>query len=516
VARAKRDPRQPAGGRAASAFALASLAVASGVLALAIAQWLRHREALVVLWGGARWTWVGALSSSAGALIVALQAERRAWRAGSRPGSLAGVARKLVTCAVFGWLAVHWLLQPMRVLYLELAAGIVAGAFGLAIAVEHALGPARLARTRRALDFALFNLCALALGGEIALRWAASVKRSPLLAQADVGTEQMIRLHRGYRTRMRLGFPFNSEEFYDTERPARSPDRRLVVAIGDSFAVGVVPHWFHYTTVAERELGVVDVYNAGVGGIGPSEYIELVDTVAKPMRPDAIVVSVFVGNDVEVPLRLGPTAMTRLRRWFSRDNLLVYLVPKRMVEVSEAGAIDAAAGQGGDELWETPEEMRLNMPWLDDPTREPPGYTPDLFARIERDRAHAVLGSGPEAYRAIDAALGELARRCGPTPLLVMLVPDEFQVEEAVWQEIVAAVPAAEQWDRFLPQKVLSEICARHGIAALDLLPALRAVEPLADGRRHVYHLADSHFNARGNAVAARALAARLRPMLGL
>ena len=37
------------------------------------------------------------------------------------------------------------------------------------------------------------------------------------------------------------------------------------------------------------------------------------------------------------------------------------------------------------------------------------------------------------------------------------------------------------------------------------------AVEPLPDGRRHLYQLRDTHFNARGNQVAGQELAAFLR-----
>ena len=44
----------------------------------------------------------------------------------------------------------------------------------------------------------------------------------------------------------------------------------------------------------------------------------------------------------------------------------------------------------------------------------------------------------------------------------------------------------------------------------------MRAVEPLEHGRRHVYHLRDSHFNAAGNRVAGEALAAFLAERLSL
>jgi hypothetical protein len=54
-----------------------------------------------------------------------------------------------------------------------------------------------------------------------------------------------------------------------------------------------------------------------------------------------------------------------------------------------------------------------------------------------------------------------------------------------------------------------------RGIAALDLLPRLRAQEPLPDGRRHLYHLRDTHFNARGNEAAGAALAELVEACLG-
>lgn len=47
----------------------------------------------------------------------------------------------------------------------------------------------------------------------------------------------------------------------------------------------------------------------------------------------------------------------------------------------------------------------------------------------------------------------------------------------------------------------------KNGIPFLDLLPILRGVEPQADGKRHLYHRFDTHFNARGNEVTAEALA---------
>jgi hypothetical protein len=109
--------------------------------------------------------------------------------------------------------------------------------------------------------------------------------------------------------------------------------------------------------------------------------------------------------------------------------------------------------------------------------------------------------------------LEKIRARVGSIPLLVLMIPDEFQVEEDVWAQASAGV--TEPLVRDQPQAVVKRFCEQRGIPTLDLLPALRAVEPLADGRRHLYLLRDTHGNARGNAIGGRELAKALRTLLG-
>ena len=54
--------------------------------------------------------------------------------------------------------------------------------------------------------------------------------------------------------------------------------------------------------------------------------------------------------------------------------------------------------------------------------------------------------------------------------------------------------------DRDLPQRRIAAFLEQEGIPHLDLLPILRAAEPMEDGQLRLYHLRDTHFNARGNA----------------
>jgi hypothetical protein len=98
-----------------------------------------------------------------------------------------------------------------------------------------------------------------------------------------------------------------------------------------------------------------------------------------------------------------------------------------------------------------------------------------------------------------------------PRPFAVLLIPDEFQVEDDVWAEVAERAGAL---DRERPQRELAAFCRERGLALVDPLPALRGAEPLASGRRHVYHLRDTHWNARGNALAGAALADALSALL--
>ena len=86
--------------------------------------------------------------------------------------------------------------------------------------------------------------------------------------------------------------------------------------------------------------------------------------------------------------------------------------------------------------------------------------------------------------------------------LLVLLLPDEFQVNDALFERLLQDNASIVRARRDWPQERILTFCRQHWISCLDLLPALREAE--SGGR--TYHLRDTHFNARGNRVAGREL----------
>jgi lysophospholipase L1-like esterase len=544
------------------ALALASAAMA----AAALVEVLRHRVPLAVLMpGGLPWLqWgLGACALAAAlALLLALAGLRGRGGADAGAGAGAdaaasaaprGAARdaprdavrlpwRVALYVVVAGAVVHVLwLQPYRALVARATLGVCAGLVALLMLLAAPLAAAIPRRLRTACDLLAFGACLTLVGGELVLSALAASSSSPIFAREYESISAFTDRYRLKPDASTPAFPVNSTGHFDedfTVDPARGP---VVVSIGDSFSTGVVPHAYHFTTVAERALGGARVHNMGIAGIGLQIYLHLLRTEALPLQPDLVVVNVFIGNDLAEGLgelrRVDP-----LRNWLEAEQLFTVLLPRRWLAIRAGQHVDArrpgaaggdggVGGQGGAGGNGAPggnsapggngapgaidyEAQLAAFPWLEDPLREVPGFSLESFTRLEQSRAWAVcVPHVPPAWIRIQELLAQMQAQCGDVPFAVMLIPDEFQVEDEVWA-LARDVPGGESMERDLPQRVLAAWLAEQGIPCLDLLPILRAVPPLPDGRRHLYHLRDTHFNARGNQATGEALAEFVRPLL--
>lgn len=76
------------------------------------------------------------------------------------------------------------------------------------------------------------------------------------------------------------------------------PPQANVVAIGDSMTYGVgAPREASWPAQLEPLLGE-KVYNMGLGGYGPLQYLHLAHQAAKAMKPKVLVVGFYFGNDM--------------------------------------------------------------------------------------------------------------------------------------------------------------------------------------------------------------------------
>lgn len=422
----------------------------------------------------------------------------RRWRgrpAAPRPGRLVFYVLTLA------WLSslFHGYEQGASYYTLVLAFGAIAALWTFAVRIPDAV------------DVALMNICVIAVGAELSLRVVARFAHSPLFGQESTDARHWLDANKLRPGSFHFGFPVSSHGFADDEPSAKQGC--LVAAVGDSFTVGLVPHDYTFTTVAERAIGCrVDAI--GVAAVGPEEYALLVRDEALPRDPDLVLIDLFVGNDLVDNLRGRDRFRDGMRRWLDRDNILVYELPRRLWRILQARRhrrepvpiVPQPRALSHDEI------VRA-WPWVDDPSREPSTMPHAQYLELESRHAREVCGGGDDAYYArFWRILDGIAAAVAPRKLAVLVIPDEFQVEDRLWREIVDVTKAPLDRDR--PQRLVAAGLERRGIPYLDLLPRLRAEPVGPDGSRHLYLRDDTHFNVRGNAVAGAALASFLKTLL--
>lgn len=371
---------------------------------------------------------------------------------------------------------------------------------------------------RRDLGAALSRAAALAtlvlVACEAAVAALAVLRPSPLLS-AGAEASDRVRAHLLEPGSERFGFRVNREGFYDDEPAVAGGDDLLVAVLGDSFVVGVVPRDRGFVEVAERLVatglggrqGRVTLQNWGVAGAGLHEEEWLLHARVLATRPTTIVLALFVGNDI---LEIGdpetlPLSHASLRHW------LLWQVPRRL-------SIAAASGRSADPASGAPAPRSASgapapPDFVLDPSREKPTFGEEEFLDVERRRADVLDPSNTAVRRDLDAALvavGRFHEALGKR-LLVLVLPDQVQVDDALWEQVRQTRPDGTRLDRDLPQREIARFCAEHSIDCVDVLPAMRAAE--RGGR--TYHLRDTHPNTRGNEAIGRELARALLGRLG-
>ena len=114
-----------------------------------------------------------------------------------------------------------------------------------------------------------------------------------LASDPDVGIIGMPHVANGAMVTNAQGF--NDREFATAALPPKA------VFVGDSFTFGVTPFAEAFPHRVEDLMGGPDTFrvvNLGVPSTGPQEYLAMIRRRALPMRPEWVVVTLFVGNDI--------------------------------------------------------------------------------------------------------------------------------------------------------------------------------------------------------------------------
>ena len=176
---------------------------------------------------------------------------------------------------------------------------------------------------------------------ELVLIIAGAVTRSPLLMAPNARSRDRIAAHRYAGGQVYRGFRLNSGGYHDTEWKIPKPEGTLrVLALGDSFAFGVVDYEDNFLTKLEVDLSerlgrTVEVVNMGIAGIQPQDYRHLLSDDGLVLEPDLVLICLYSGNDFS------------RRRTGSRlhyGNWRLFAVPQRLWRAARGSGSGASGG----------------------------------------------------------------------------------------------------------------------------------------------------------------------------
>lgn len=439
-------------------------------------------------------------------------------------------------------------MSPLRLATAAISLGLIALAFyddrfvgggpgfGLSQALLLALGVALGAlcaapRGWNARALALFVSVALTLGAaELVLRAAlgpryyTSIQLDPQLLYRPSPGSRREYTRAAINGGVRVRYAMNRQGYRGDELSA-SGDSRRVVVYGDSFIMAE----FSRTedTFAERlELHLaralgerVEVVNAGVAGYGPDQELRRMQAELESLRPDLVIVAIYAGNDFGDILRnklyrLSDDGGLRENR-FSFDPAI-----ERRVAVSRSelilkkvlrdtlGRISGAAGAGVATGREARiERVERSLDQLEREYREYVVEGDDVVHELMSDPYNADVSLTPDSdsarYRV--ALLDQIIARMREStealrlPLLLVLIPSPIDVTDDHESGLVD-VHAHPAYRRTALTDALEQICARHGIPALNLFGPF-----WAHGASDLYLKGvDDHWNEAGQDLAAR------------
>lgn len=286
----------------------------------------------------------------------------------------------------------------------------------------------------------------------------------------------------------------NSLGLRGPEPVPKRPGVVRIVGLGDSFVSAFnMEEADTFVSVAERALRKlsgeerIEVINAGTPNYGTWHELRLLRRLSPLLGPDAVVLCVYVGNDVENNLapreamvqdgvlvnRRPATGILPLplRGWLQRHSMAYVFL------WSAWNQIRPVLGRQGSDPLREPKDLvsRQSVPYLED------GY------RITQD----LLGQLRDETRALGV------------PILLVLIPAEYQVYSRQGLD-----PGT--FDLDLPNRRWTEMAERLHLPVTDLLPVFRSH---ASGP-YLYMSLDGHLTREGNRLAGETIAESLLPIV--
>ena len=285
-----------------------------------------------------------------------------------------------------------------------------------------------------------------------------------------------------------VAFATNSLGLRDDEVGPKRNKRMLL--LGDSFTSGYgVERGETFADLLEDRLGV-DVVNAGVGGYELVHQVHYYRSRGSALDPDLVVLVLYLGND-----------LSRNGDWHETED-------GGLVAIERTFPLRAKKQTKLVQLYR---QLRYQEGLRREQQRGPWQPFPDYLAMCQKNLSPDAEASYDEVARLL-GRLRDLVVASGAR-LFVVLLPYVTAVDEETERRLAAKTPDyAARYDLSIPNRRVSAMLDRLGIAWLDLTPGLRS--HYAHGGAALYFEIDGHLNVAGNRLVAGELEPALRAEL--
>ena len=312
----------------------------------------------------------------------------------------------------------------------------------------------------------------------------------------------------------------------DIQQPKPAGTFRALM-LGDSQTGGYVDNADSFSTLLENRWSArvpsqpIEVLNAGIIGYAPQQEWLWYRERGRPLKPDLVVLSLYVGNDMrdlvdgeadpgQIDEAAGLISPVRSpSAWIGLHSQLARLSYSAARTMPIRGLIDALG-------WRTP--------------APPPSISVDALVRVLREchgcwlqtlkqavRAREEPEKFEVAYRRLETMLKLLDAQVAADggKLVVMVIPSKPQVEpedergglqRAV--RLLALPPEDVEYDDVARDRMIAAV-REANVPLIDPLPELQQAAKAGKDAR-IFYRRDWHLNIRGNQIVAEILDARL------
>lgn len=338
----------------------------------------------------------------------------------------------------------------------------------------------------------------------------------------------------------RLGWNLVQPAAQRVEQALPKGQSHRIVVVGDSFAEWMEQSGGNFARIAQsalhRQGRDVDMVNLGEAGSGLADYYRNLVTYGPELKPDTVVITVYLGNDLvplpgglptpdQLHIRLPQPKITRGWRDLLKRSVLLNLIYRQaklhipwLRSGFTAHVVDYSRSLAGkDQAYVTERLARIDPHLLQDANADAINgwdlatalFRPDYYDNLakadittaEGKAAHAALIDLRHIYRHV--------RSTGATPILVLIPPSPWVDDR--YHDYFRRLGYGRLGLTAGTPPITGEILAMaqgDGVAVLDLLPVLRGSDQPA------YLERDIHFNSQGQKLAGLALADFLRSVL--